>query len=58
MKPVDYSSVEHDEEGRTDGLKSEGWTGEQDAVAAIALVACLAIAALIFTLLAIIELSP
>lgn len=48
--------VEHDR--APDSWTSEGWTGESDAVAAIALVACLAIAAVILTLLAAIELSP
>jgi hypothetical protein len=35
-----------------DNRNSEGWTGEPDAVAAIALAACLAGAALIFLLVA------
>jgi len=39
-------SVHHDRD--SERWTSEGWTGEQDAVAAIALVACLAIAALVF----------
>lgn len=52
-------SVEQDRDDWTSEVrKSEGWTGEQDAVAAIALVVSLAIAALIFVLLAAIELSP
>jgi hypothetical protein len=58
MKPVDYRSVDDGDESWNDASRSEGWTGEPDAVAAIALVACLAIAALIFVLLAAIELSP
>jgi hypothetical protein len=48
--------VEHDRE--PESWTSEGWTGETDSVAAIALIACLAIAAVIFILLAAIELSP
>jgi hypothetical protein len=48
--------VEHDSE--PERWTSEGWTGEQDVVAAIALVVCLAIAAMIFVLLAVIELTP
>ncbi len=51
MKPVDHDR-------KQERWTSEGWTGEQDAVAAIALVVCLAIAALIFVLLAAVELSP
>jgi hypothetical protein len=51
MKPVE-------QDRDAERWASEGWTGEQDAVSAIALVACLAIAALIFVLLAAIELSP
>ena len=51
MRPVN-----HDRD--TERWASEGWTGEQDAVAAIALVVSLAIAALIFVLIAAVELSP
>jgi hypothetical protein len=51
MKPLEHDS-------RQEPWTSEGWTGEQDAAAAIALVACLAIAAMIFVLLAVIELKP
>ena len=40
-----------------DRRDSEKWTGEPDTVAPISLAACLAAAALIFTLLAIVELS-
>jgi hypothetical protein len=36
----------------TDHEDSEHWTGEPDTVAALALAACLAIAALVFVLLA------
>ena len=49
-------SVHHDKE--SENWTSEGWTGEQDAVAAFALVACLAAAALIFLLVAAAELHP
>jgi hypothetical protein len=37
--------------------RAEDWTGEPDAVAAIALAACLAIGALIFLVVAAVELS-
>jgi hypothetical protein len=37
--------------------RSEDWTGEPDAVAAIALAVCLAVAALIFLVVAVVELS-
>ena len=40
-----------------DNRKSENWTGEPDAVAAIALAACLANAALIFLVVAVVELG-
>ena len=40
-----------------DSRNSENWTGEPDAVAAIALAACLAIAALIFLVVAVVELG-
>jgi hypothetical protein len=39
-----------------DNRETEGWTGEPDAVAAIALAVCLALAGLIFLLIAAIEL--
>jgi hypothetical protein len=51
MRPVDH-------DGDPERWTSEGWTGEQDTVAAIALAVSLAIAALIFLLIAAIELSP
>ena len=41
-----------------DNRNSERWTGEPDAVAAISLAACLAAAALIFLLMAAMELHP
>jgi len=41
-----------------DNRNSERWTGEPDAVAAIALAACLAAAALIFLLVATMGLHP
>jgi hypothetical protein len=49
-------SVHHDND--SENWTSEGWTGEQDAVAAIALAVCLAGAALIFLLVAAAELHP